>query len=92
MGYEELKTKAHEKVSNRFLLVRMLAERVRQLDKGAEPLVDADGYTNSIEIALKEIIEDKIKTVITEEDEITEIPKDTDKKKKKAKKKEEKKG
>jgi DNA-directed RNA polymerase omega subunit len=60
MGYEELKSMALKKVSNRFLLVKILAERIRRLDKGAPPLIETNGSFNSMEIALREIIEGKI--------------------------------
>ncbi|MFV1950488.1 MAG: DNA-directed RNA polymerase subunit omega [Nitrospinota bacterium] len=86
MGYEELKSRALEKISNRFLLVKMLSKRIRQLDKGADPLIETNESTDSMEIALREIIEDKVRIAeIKKEDEITE---DTDKEKKGAKKKE----
>ncbi len=86
MGYEELKSRALEKISNRFLLVKMLSKRIKQLDKGADPLIETNESTDSMEIALREIIEDKVRIAeIKKEDEITE---DTDKEKKGANKKE----
>ncbi len=47
-----------EKVSNRFALIHVAAKRVRQLRKGAEPLVIADNSDNVI--ALREIAAGKV--------------------------------
>lgn len=53
---------AEKKISERYLLVNILAKRIRQLKKGADPLVAVE-EGNSIseaDIALKEIAEGKI--------------------------------
>lgn len=53
---------AQSKISDRYLLVNILAKRVRQLKKGADPLIAVE-EGNSIpeaDIALKEIAEGKI--------------------------------
>ena len=54
-----------EKVSNRFALIHIAAKRVRQLRKGAEPLVVADNSDNVI--ALREIAAGKVFVVKTPE-------------------------
>ncbi len=46
--------------NNRFLLSVVLAKRVTQLRKGAEPLVDAHGVETHEEIVFLEIIEEKL--------------------------------
>lgn len=53
--------KAFKMIPNRFLLVKVAAERVQQLNKGAKPLVEIGPDSMSLsEIALKEIAEGKI--------------------------------
>jgi len=49
-----------EKIENRFALVLLAAERVRQLEKGSKPLVKTKNET--VVIALREIAEGKVKT------------------------------
>jgi DNA-directed RNA polymerase omega subunit len=51
---------ALKKIPQRYLLVNLLSIRVRQLQKGQEPLVDMDDYDSPMDIALKEICEEKI--------------------------------
>ncbi|MBI2875521.1 MAG: DNA-directed RNA polymerase subunit omega [Candidatus Tectomicrobia bacterium] len=54
-------TKAFKMIPNRFLLVKVAAERVQQLNKGAKPLVESDSEVMPLsEVALKEIAEGKI--------------------------------
>jgi len=48
-----------EKTNNRFELVVVAAKRVRQLLKGAKPLVSADN--REVVIALREIAEGKVR-------------------------------
>jgi len=59
----ELCKKALEKVGNPNVLINMVSRRVRQLNSGAgrisRPLVDA-GQMGAADIALTEIIEEKI--------------------------------
>ncbi|MEE9240864.1 MAG: DNA-directed RNA polymerase subunit omega [bacterium] len=59
-GYDHSFEAAMNKVKNRFLLSVVLAKRVAQLRKGAEPLVDAKGLATMEEIVYQEIIEDKL--------------------------------
>ena len=60
----ELTKKALEKVGNPNVLVNLVSRRVRQLNSGAgalsRPLVDASPNLGVADIALLEIIEDKI--------------------------------
>lgn len=60
----ELAKKALEKVGNPNVLVNLVSRRVRQLNSGGgglgRPLVDAPPSMGLADIALKEIIEDKI--------------------------------
>jgi len=48
-----------EKVSNRFELVVVAAQRSREISAGGEPLLDRDNDKNPV-IALREIAEDKV--------------------------------
>ena len=48
-----------DKVSNRFELVLMAAQRARDVASGAKPLVDRDNDKNPV-VALREIAEEKI--------------------------------
>ncbi len=60
----ELTKKALEKVGNPNVLVNMISRRVRQLNSGSgalsRPLVGDAGNLGAADIALLEIIEDKI--------------------------------
>ncbi len=60
----ELTKKALEKVGNPNVLVNMISRRVRQLNAGAgalsRPLVNAGASVGVADIALMEIIEDKM--------------------------------
>lgn len=60
----ELAKKALEKVGNPNVLVNLVSRRVRQLNNGGggmgRPLVDAPASMGLADIALKEIIEEKI--------------------------------
>ena len=63
---------ALKKIPKRYLLVNILSRRMRQLQKGSEPLVQI-GEGNSIsdaDIALKEIIEEKL---VINEPEVPEV-------------------
>ena len=60
LRYDQNFEAALDKVKNRFLLSVILAKRVAQLSKGAEPLVDSHGLATSEEIVFKEIVEDKL--------------------------------
>lgn len=60
----ELTKKAVEKVGNPNVLVNLVSRRVRQLNSGggglSRPLIDNAGNLGAADIALREIIEDKI--------------------------------
>ncbi len=61
----ELTRKAMEKVGNPHVLVNLVSRRVRQLNSGggsgiSRPLIDADPGLGVADIALLEIIHDKI--------------------------------
>ena len=60
----ELTKKALEKVGNPNVLVNLVSRRVRQLNSGAgamsRPLIDASPNMGVADIALAEIIDDKI--------------------------------
>ncbi|MBI3599510.1 MAG: DNA-directed RNA polymerase subunit omega [Nitrospinae bacterium] len=53
---------ALKKISKRYLLVNILAKRIRQLQRGADPLVEIEegNQITAADIALKEIAEGKI--------------------------------
>lgn len=44
-----------EKVDNRFLLVMLASKRVKQLYKGAKPLIDNRADNKNVVLALREI-------------------------------------
>jgi DNA-directed RNA polymerase subunit omega len=44
-----------EKVDNRFLLVMLAAKRVKQLYKGAKPLIENKADNKNVVLALREI-------------------------------------
>lgn len=48
-----------EKVDNRFLLVMLASKRVKQLYKGASPLIEARGNRNVV-VSLREIAAGKV--------------------------------
>lgn len=60
----ELAKKAAEKVGNPNVLINLISRRVRQLNSGggglSRPLVEAPASMGVADIALREIIEDKI--------------------------------
>ena len=59
----ELCKKAIEKVGNPNILVNLVSRRVRQLNSGgglSRPLIDNPGTLGLADIALREIIEEKI--------------------------------
>ncbi len=60
----ELCRKAAEKIGNPNILVNLVSKRVRQLTSaggaGSRPLVDHVEHLGAADIALREIIEDKI--------------------------------
>ena len=79
----ELTKKALEKVGNPNVLVNLISRRVRQLNSGSgalsRPLVEA-GQLGAADVALLEIIEEKIGFEMPE---ITELTRPSNKRKKK---------
>jgi DNA-directed RNA polymerase subunit omega len=67
----ELCKRALEKVGNPNVLVNIVSRRVRQLNQGGggmgRPLVDAPASMGLADIALREIIEDKVGFELPEE-------------------------
>ncbi len=49
-----------EKVDNRFLLVMLAAKRVKQLYKGAKPLIDNKADNKNVVVSLREIAAGKV--------------------------------
>ncbi|HVM47032.1 MAG TPA: DNA-directed RNA polymerase subunit omega [Candidatus Acidoferrum sp.] len=80
----ELTRKALEKVGNPNVLVNLISRRVRQLNAGAgassRPLVGDTGNLGAADIALLEIIEDKMGFEMPEP---TELTRPTNRKRKK---------
>lgn len=80
----ELAKKALEKVGNPNVLVNLISRRVRQLNSGSgalsRPLVSETGNLGAADIALLEIIEDKVGFEMPE---VTELVRPTGKKRKK---------
>ena len=80
----ELTRKALEKVGNPNVLVNLISRRVRQLNSGSgalsRPLVEDTGHLGAADIALLEIIEEKVGFEMPE---ITELTRPTAKKRKK---------
>jgi len=80
----ELARKALEKVGNPNVLVNLISRRVRQLNSGAgalsRPLISDTGNLGAADIALLEIIEDKVGFEMPE---ITELTRPVGKKRKK---------
>ncbi len=61
-----LYAKALDMIPKRYLLVNAMSMRIRQLQGGAEPLVNPEGLA-LFDIALKEIVEEKIVVKTVEE-------------------------
>jgi DNA-directed RNA polymerase subunit omega len=59
MNPEFLK-KALEKVGNPNVLVNLISRRVRQLNNGSRPLLKESGILGAADIALREVIEEKM--------------------------------
>ena len=80
----ELTKKALEKVGNPNVLVNIVSRRVRQLNSGggaaSRPLVADTGNLGAADVALREIIEDKIAFELPE---VVELTRPTAKKRKK---------
>ena len=52
---------------NRFLLTKIVIDRVKQLQEGAKPKVEVEEKTPLLNVALKEIIEGKFEVINLEE-------------------------
>ncbi len=80
----ELTRKALEKVGNPNVLVNLISRRVRQLNSGSgalsRPLVEAPAHYGVADVALLEIIEEKVGFEMPE---ITELVRPSAKKRKK---------
>jgi DNA-directed RNA polymerase subunit omega len=80
----ELTRKALEKVGNPNILINLVSRRVRQLNSGAggmsRPLIGEAGNLGAADIALTEIIEDKIGFDLPE---VVELVRPTPRKRKK---------
>ena len=80
----ELAKKAAEKVGNPNVLINLVSRRVRQLTSGgggiSRPLVDAPASMGMADIALREILEDKISFEMPE---LTELVRPQPKKRRK---------
>lgn len=54
-----------EKVDNRFLLVMLASKRVKQLFKGAKPLIDNKSANKNVVVSLREIAAGKLSYELT---------------------------
>ena len=54
-----------EKVDNRFLLVMLAAKRVKQLYKGAKPLIENRHSNKNVVMALREVAAGKLNYEVT---------------------------
>jgi DNA-directed RNA polymerase subunit omega len=54
-----------ERVDNRFLLVMLAAKRVKQLYKGAKPLIDNKADNKNVVVSLREIAKGKVSYELT---------------------------
>ena len=89
---------AVEKVGGAFQLTVLLQKRVRELVRGATPLISVDSNMHPIDIALREVMEDKISLKpsgaveeVIEPESIADEPKAPSEKKEKKKSKDKKK-
>lgn len=62
----ELVLKALEKIENPNVLVNLVSRRVRELNNNSRPLINAPPNMGVADIALTELIEDKLKWEYTE--------------------------
>ena len=69
----DLVRKAIEKVGNPNVLTNLVSRRVRQLNSGNRPLLIASPTLGAADIALTEIVEDKMKWDAPETPEIAEV-------------------
>jgi len=62
----DLIEKALAVIENKHVLINLLARRVRQLNKNAQPFVPRHDQEDNISIALREVIEKKIYPIYRE--------------------------
>lgn len=55
----------YENTLTKFERARVVGQRAKQLSTGAQPLVDIKGLTSAIDIAEKELMNNKIPIIIT---------------------------
>ena len=60
MSLIDLEVQALEKVKNKYMLTILMSKRINQLKKGRRPLIAVDHAATFYEIALREIVEEKI--------------------------------
>lgn len=70
----ELAKKALEKVGNPNILVNLVSRRVRQLTSGSRPLLADTAKLGAADIAMLEIIEDKMSWELLEPNPVAEAP------------------
>lgn len=63
---DSLITQAASKVGNRYLLINLVARRIKQLKDGSHPLVETESESH-LEVALREVIAGKILPCFPEE-------------------------
>ncbi len=67
MNTESLIEEARKIYPNRFLLSKIIIDRVKQLQDGAKPKVEVEEKTPLFNIALKEIVDGKFEVINLEE-------------------------
>ena len=67
MNTQSLIAEARKIYPNRFLLSKIIIDRVKQLEEGAKPKIEVEEKTPFLDIALKEVIEGKLKVTNLEE-------------------------
>jgi len=67
----ELLQKALEKVGSPHILINIVSRRVRQLNAGGRPLMRDTGTLGMADIALREIVEEKMGWIVPELEEVT---------------------
>ena len=60
---EEKLSAMYKERKGKYSLVNIIAKRARALNTGSKPLVELDHPTDPASVAIKEIMEDKLKTV-----------------------------
>ncbi len=60
---EEKLSAMYKRKKGRYLLVNIISKRARALNTGSKPMVELDHPTDPTTVAIKEIMEDKLKTI-----------------------------